>query len=1114
MNVLCSAVNHRFAIAGIVCTFFLPPAVHALNPIQQENAKLGTSAWQLSNPAITCIDPSCFSNPTDGVSEHEMEGYASLTSVNRGGQISLFVRTADPQYTIEIYRMGWYGGAGARQVMSAVTRNRTAQPNATVDTTTGLVECNWVDPFVLTIPNNAADPTDWCSGVYVAKLTGTISGKQSYIIFVVRDDARSSDYLFQSSITTAQAYNRYGGESLYRNYAGLSPGTHANKVSFNRPYIGDGGASLGSNGNGNPGYDYGAAFFFIFNEYNMVRFMEREGYDVTYCTDVDTHENVNLLLSRRAFLSIGHDEYWSWQMRANVEAARDQGVSLGFFCANSCYWQIRFEASPVTGDPNRTIVCYKNETSANVDPLSLSGSRFSTVRWRDDPVNRPEDALLGVMFPGSTVESDIVIYDSSHWVCAGTGLQNGDHLVRLAGYEADRSFGNAPSNLRLIAHSIVDFGTTIDYTDMTVYQAACGANVFATGSIQWSWGLDDYLADPAGSVFRTTRLDSRAQQMTRNVLNRFRTSLSVNASGIGSGTVLRYPDLHYCTNGSTVALAAVPSCGYVFTGWSGDTNGTQNPLALVLTTNLSLTANFAALPCACLPSGLVSWWPAEGDASDAQGNNPGTLQNGPMFGVGEVGQAFSFDGINAAVVVPSSPSLNFGAGDSFTIEAWVRIDGISTLGEDALLHKWVSGVGGYTWELIGPAANPHLEFTVSTGVFGVTGLAVPPTDGNFHHLAVTLDRGAGTLKSYVDGVLQHSTSISGMGSLANNSRLWIGHQTLDSSTSAKPFHGVIDELSVYSRALSASEIQAIYNVGSAGKCLPVCTPAPSGSIAWWTGSSNANDIISDNNGTLQNGTTFAPGKLGTAFSFDGVDDYVLVPDSSSLDVSSGLTIEAWLKTSGTADYARIVSKYYYNPGTPGNNNGYGFGFDTGGTMRCDIGDGSGSYAYALNSTVVADGRWHHAAVVFSPSQATVYVDGVAGTPVTLNGFAPNTTEPLYLGQDPAAAGRFYTGLLDEVSIYNRALSASEVQAIYNAGSAGKCLSPVYITSVNRSGNNVNLSWLSQKGMRYRVESCSDLTSGSWATVVSLGEITATGANTSASVSDTAAQRFYRVVMLQ
>src|SRR5919108_408369 len=99
---------------------------------------------------------------------------------------------------------------------------------------TGLVECRWANGYTLTIPNNPLDATDWASGVYLAKLTAGTSGKQSYIIFVVRDDARRSDYLFQSSVTTFQAYNNWGGKSLY---SYNSPSGRAQKVSFNRPYI-------------------------------------------------------------------------------------------------------------------------------------------------------------------------------------------------------------------------------------------------------------------------------------------------------------------------------------------------------------------------------------------------------------------------------------------------------------------------------------------------------------------------------------------------------------------------------------------------------------------------------------------------------------------------------------------------------------------------------------------------------------------------------------------------------------------------------------------------------------------------------------------------------------
>src|SRR5262249_47364951 len=155
------------------------------------------------------------------------------------------------------------------------------------------------------------------------------------IYFVVRDDLKRSDLLFQTSVTTYQAYNNWSDFSLYTE-------PQASQVSFDRPY---------SRGNGSGD--------FLFWEYSLMRFLEREGYDVTYTTNLDTHLRGDLLKDHKAFLSVGHDEYWTWEMRNNVEAARDAGVHLGFFGANICYWQIRLEASGCTGDANRVIVGYK-----------------------------------------------------------------------------------------------------------------------------------------------------------------------------------------------------------------------------------------------------------------------------------------------------------------------------------------------------------------------------------------------------------------------------------------------------------------------------------------------------------------------------------------------------------------------------------------------------------------------------------------------------------------------------------------------------------------------------------------------------------------------------------
>jgi len=510
-----------------------PPPPPSGNPIQLENGKVGTTAWQLQNGAAD--------------DNGAIEGYASLTSVNRGGSISLFVSTASPTYTIDVYRLGWYGGAGGRQVLGPITRTGILQQMPSVDAD-GLRECNWIDPYTISIPNNPNDPTDWASGVYLAKLTAA-NAWQRYIIFTVRDDARSSDFLVQQSVNTWQAYNRWGGQSLYAwNSENSAP---AQKVSFNRPYY----------------INYGTGDF-LGNEFggwelNMLRFLEREGYDVTYATDVDLHQQaLALLASHKAFLSVGHDEYWSYQMRAAVQQARDQGKHLGFFGADAIYWQVRFESSVVNPQSaNRTLVGYKEAAEAR-DPYFLDGDpsndKYITTLFRNlpkqpfnvvgDPIARPENSLLGVMYSGDPVDGDMVVSDASSWVYKGTNVVNGTPLVGLLGYEVDSLFDNqmAPAGLQVLATSPT---ATFGDSHMVTYTAASGAVVFTTGSMQWNWGLDDYNAPHSG----TSRLNPVAQQTTRNVLARF-----------ASGSVPAVP----------AGLQATPGPGQISLSWSAVANPT------------------------------------------------------------------------------------------------------------------------------------------------------------------------------------------------------------------------------------------------------------------------------------------------------------------------------------------------------------------------------------------------------------------------------------------------------------------------------------------------------------------------------------------------------------
>jgi hypothetical protein len=456
-------------------------------PIERENARADgvTSAWTIATG--------------DYASDREIEGYASSTSVDRGDRIQLRVNVKepalDPTYTVRIYRIGWYGGKGARLVTPAIAKTSMTQPACPmVDTSTRTIECNWQTSIDLNVPSSS-DPTVWMSGVYLAKLT-TARGKSSYINFVVRDDARSADLLFQTSVTTYAAYNNWGGYSMYTSPPG-SGQDPAHKVSFNRPYA-NASRVLGMGGGD-----------FLFWELHALRFIEREGYDVLYTTDIDTHVKPKRLRDFRGFLSVGHDEYWTRGIYDAIEGARNAGVHLAFLGANMGYWSARLEPSS-TGVPLRSMVSYKYWPQR--DPLA--GTPQATVQWREPPLNRPEAALIGVQYDFDPVDGDIVI-DNCKWICYGTGLRQGDRLAGLLGYEVDTLAPSSPQKIVSLARSPYQANGQTRYSSMTYYKhAPSDARVFATGSMQWNWGLDAYAPYPE-------RANPAAQQMMRNVLDRF-----------------------------------------------------------------------------------------------------------------------------------------------------------------------------------------------------------------------------------------------------------------------------------------------------------------------------------------------------------------------------------------------------------------------------------------------------------------------------------------------------------------------------------------------------------------------------------------------------------------
>src|SRR2546425_3481630 len=461
-------------------------------PVVLENQQPGSANWQMLLSGL---------KPADDVSK-QIKGYASATSVNQGESITFHVTVTPAQsYTMDVYRMGWYQGLLGRLMQSIGPLQGVAQPACPVDAATGLIECDWTASYTLTVP------TTWTSGVFLVMLTNA-QGYQNYITFVVRDDARVADIMFQQSVATYQAYNNYPsdgatGKSLYDfNSYGANTVTGkptAVKVSWNRPYA-----------------DRGAGQFFQWEVY-FIRWLEQSGYDVKYSTDLDTHENSTRLLNSKAFLSVGHNEYWSKAMYDSVQQARDAGIHLGFFGADGVYWQVRFEASPLSGAADRVLVGYKNRT---IDPVQ---GPTTTILWRDPFLNRPEQQLVGVQFSGSidisSPNAPYVVQNSSSWVYEGTGLHDGDSIPKIVGYEMDSSMSSAPlptsvaGTYQVLSQSpFTDSGGAAMTANSSIYQAPSGAWVFGAGTTSWAWGLSD---DGDGYM------DPRIQRITANVLNRF-----------------------------------------------------------------------------------------------------------------------------------------------------------------------------------------------------------------------------------------------------------------------------------------------------------------------------------------------------------------------------------------------------------------------------------------------------------------------------------------------------------------------------------------------------------------------------------------------------------------
>ena len=857
-------------------------------------------------------------------------------------------------------------------------------------------------------------------------------------------------------------------------------------------------------------------------------------------------------------------------------------------------------------------------TLTNAGTNSLTWMLVNTSTWLNTSPGggtlTPGAAATSVTVSLNTAASNLLVgtYNATVWF---TNLNNGVGQSR----QFILSIINPPTITTQPTNQAVLEGTTAAFT------------VAATGGLPLSYQWQDNGTNltAGGNIFGSTTTSLTINNVTTANVGTYSVIVS-NAAGVVTSSnasltitpsppiIILQPVNQTAVVDQTAAftVAVIGSTPYFYQWSFGGTNivgATNTTLTLtnvqfnqagnyaVLVTNaygsiLSSNAVLTVLPCVPAPSGLVDWWPGEGNANDVVGTNNGTLVGGVSYAAGEVGQAFSFDGTSGYVSIPDSPSLDIFV-SSITVEAWIKVNQVTANSD----WKGIVTKGNSSWRL-------QATSQAKTVTFSATGLSPNQdlkgsrnvNDGQWHHVAGVYD---GTnMFVYVDGTLD--TSQPATGSISQNSSPeWIGATAQQSYF----FNGMVDEASLYNRALTASEIQAIYAAGSGGKCppsptppsiatqpanqtvfvggsatfsvtasgipplsfqwnfngtnisgatntsltltnvqfnqagnyavlvtnaygsilssnavltvlglppsisiqptnqtamvggsatfsvtasgtaplcyqwafnrtnisgatntsltltniqlnqagnysmlvtnlygsilssnalltvnpLPSCDPAPSGLMDWWRGESNALDSAGTNNGTLVGGVSYVAGEVGQAFSFNGTSGYVSIPDSPSLDsFTRSITIEAWIKVNqfSSQDWIALVCK----------------GDSSWQLRRYGLTSNLSFYTSGLNNPElqgnrnVNDGQWHHVAGVYDGTNKYLYVDGTLDVSALVTGSLSANRVPLLIGDNPEHTQRLFNGLIDEVSIYRRGLSASEIQAIYAAGSEGKC----------------------------------------------------------------------------
>jgi hypothetical protein len=459
-----------------------PPAfaaVHARSPaalIRAENALPGTTGWYVAAPDQSAI-----------------AGYTSSVSYSAGDTVTLYVDSKGDAFSYTVYRMGYYQGLGAREVMDGHVASNAAQPAPTItDDRRGgarLLLTGWHPSARFTVGSA------WVSGYYLVKLQDDVNGKASYANFVVRS-SDPAPLVVNLSTNTWQAYNRWGGLSLYNG------GAHI--VSFQRPYL----------------ETYGAGQFFRFDR-PLVEYLEQRGMPVSYATDDDARADREVGPQTKLVMVDGHGEYQDLAERRYLAALPRQGVSLAFTGGNDLVWQARFDDAADQMSVWRV---------RRLDPVDHGSG--ATIRW--EQVGWYQNTLTGEMQawgPPMRVER---AYATRHWAWKGAAVSAGTALGPLEGNEFDGVVVNAatPRRLTVLARSALrpsssDPAVPPAAQAMTMLERPGRGFVFSAGMTNFDWYLDypgvtpaDWINPKPGKYPTTSQVSQPIRRLVGNLLAR------------------------------------------------------------------------------------------------------------------------------------------------------------------------------------------------------------------------------------------------------------------------------------------------------------------------------------------------------------------------------------------------------------------------------------------------------------------------------------------------------------------------------------------------------------------------------------------------------------------